>query len=372
MAYYDDNNSKSPVKFRFGKNEEGGYKYTGAGESITFTYQNQINTYTGNRGTTLTRKNGWVTSDATVNYVEGTKYVKIGEQYYQITSTNYRSVSGGQFDKYYYTLTGYNTTNTPITSDIYTRSTITMSESNDPTKTDSSASGYHIVAKSDSTFKGGPYAAVGIVPKLDSDGFIGVVAWYDASAKRVCYSWNANPDSAVVEGDWQTNAKYLDGAYTGWYVDLNVDESGGIHIAYYNSAKGDLKYVYLSSYNATPSTPVTVDSYLSVGTDITVNVRNEGTENNPKYVPYIYYYNASSNKTCNSIKVAWRNDMTTLRDGAISDKFTGAWESMTIPTENIPVDATVCGGVPTSGDYANSVVLGYMTDAYYEKAYIKK
>ena len=249
-----------------------------------------------------------------------------------------------------------------------------MSESNNPTKTDSSTPGYHIVASSSSTssFKGGPYAAVGIVPQKDNNnvltGFIGVVAWYDASAKRVCYSWNADPDNAVVEGAWQTNAKYLDGAYTGWYVDLNVDESGGIHIAYYNSAKGDLKYVYLSSYNAEPTIPVTIDSYLSVGTDLTIETRLE----NGKYVPYIYYYNASSNKTCNSIKVAWRNDMTTLRDGAISDKFTGAWESMTIPSENIPVDATVCGGVPTSGTYANSVVLGYMTDACYERAVIKK
>ena len=73
-----------------------------------------------------------------------------------------------------------------------------------------------------------------------------------------------------------------------------------IHIAYYNSAKGDLKYVYLSSYDAEPTTPVTVDSYLSVGTNLTINTRLE----NGKYVPYIYYYNSSSNQTSNSIKVA--------------------------------------------------------------------
>ena len=77
----------------------------------------------------------------------------------------------------------------------------------------------------------------------------------------------------------------------------------------------------------------------------------------------------------NSIKVAWQKD-TTLRDGAKGDLFTGAWECMTIPTSNIPQDATVCGGVPsgthTGGtDYTNTVVLGYMTDQYYEKAYIK-
>lgn len=243
-------------------------------------------------------------------------------------------------------------------------------QSNDPTKTDSSYKNYHIIASDNTTFKGGQYAAVGIVPaaKAGTTNNVGVVAWYDASVRKVCYSWNDDLDSPDVGGAWQTNAKYLDGKYTGWHVDLAVDDDGGIHIAYYNSAKGDLKYVYLSKYNATPTDAVTVDSYLSVGTNITVNTRLE----DGKYVPYIYYYNASANQTPNSIKVAWRNDMTTLRDGALSDKFTGAWECMTIPTENIPVDATVCGGVPTSGTYSKTVVLGYMSDQFYEKAYIKK
>ena len=71
--------------------------------------------------------------------------------------------------------------------------------------------------------------------------------------------------------------------------------------------------------------------------------------------------------------------MTTLRDGASSenDKYTGSWESMIVPTANIPVDATVCGGVPSAATgnntYMNSTVfLGYMSDKFYEKAYIKK
>ena len=403
MAYYDDNNSISPVKFRFGTNEEGGEeKYNGNGTSITLTYSNNIAVYTssmwGGSGSTSI-KSGWVTSDNTKDYVgtANNKYVLINGEYKNITRTQYQSQKNGT-NKYYYTITDYNTTNTPITSDIYTKTTtaaeitggiygqigtgvrsssntptITMTESNDPTITDSSAAGYHIVADSSETtsFKSGPYAAVGIVPKKNDNneltGFVGVVAWYDASSKRVCFSWNENPVSAVVGGDWQTHAKYLDGEYTGWYVDMNVDGEGGIHIAYYNSAKGDLKYVYLSRYDAEPTEPVTIDSYLSVGTDLTIETRLE----NDEYVPYIYYYNASSNKTPNSIKVAWREDMETLRDGAVNDLFTGSWESMTIPTTNVPVEATVCGGIPTSGTYGNSVVLGYMSDTGYEKAYIK-
>ena len=247
----------------------------------------------------------------------------------------------------------------------------------------SSAAGYHLIADGSTGFKPGAYTAVGYT----SSG-AAVVAWYDASARRLVYSYNDAPGTAVTStssttNTWQKNAVYLDSAYTGWYVDLAVDGANGVHIAYYNSKSGDLKYAYLKDYNKpTEAVTVTVDSYLSVGTNITINVRDEGTDvtdettnettHTANYVPYIYYYNTSSNQTMNSIKVAWRNDMETLRAGAIDDKFTGAWESMTVPTENIPVDATVCGGVPTNGTYSSTVVLGYMTDVFYEKAYIKK
>ena len=238
------------------------------------------------------------------------------------------------------------------------------------------SSGYHTIADKNSTAaKGGEYVSAGIVPvtvSTDSpDGVVAVVAWYDATAQKIMYSYNKNPmDNS--ESQWQTNAKVLDTTEnTGWYVDLCVDNAGGIHVAYYDSARGDLKYAYLDNYKALDSgavTTVTVDSYQSVGTNITVNTRLEGG----KYVPYIYYYNASAAQTKNSIKVAWRKDMTTLRDGAIDELFTDAWESMIVPTDNFPVDATVCGGVPTSGTYADKVVLGYMSDKYYEKAVLKK
>ena len=245
-------------------------------------------------------------------------------------------------------------------------------QSNNPSTTDSSYKDYHIVAKTSFDHAGGEYAACGIIPDSSvSDGYVAVVAWYDASARSLCYSYNTSPNTAVSGGVWQTNAKVLDSNYAGWYVDLCTDADGGIHIAYYNSAKGDLKYVYLSSYAAEPTTPVTIDSYLSVGTNITVNTRKETVNSASRNVPYIYYYNASSNQTPNSIKVAWQKD-STLSNGAVNDKFTGSWESMTIPSENIPQDATVCGGVPNSNasvsEYAGKVVLGYMTDARYEKA----
>ncbi|MBQ0050956.1 MAG: hypothetical protein KBT11_02705 [Treponema sp.] len=378
MAYYDYNNTITPVKFRFGKKT--GPTYTAGNEEIDFKYSNNGITVYSWAGTTTAsgyRING---TDSLSDY--GNKYVLINGKYYKLARTQYQTKrNGNQYA--YYTLDGYTadfkskiyTFNDGISfsggiaNGITTTYEYTAGESNDPATTDSSAKGYHIVSSKNTAKQGGAYAACGIVPDSTvAGGYVGVVAWYDASVRRICYSYNANPGTAVVGGVWQTNAKYLDGAYTGWYVDMKVDAAGGIHIAYYNSAKGDLKYVYLSKYDAEPTEPVTIDSYLSVGTNITVDARPE----NGKYVPYIYYYNSSANQTPSSIKVAWRSDMTTLRDGAVNDKFTGAWESMTIPTENIPSEATVCGGVPTSGTWGGSVVLGYMTDRYYERANLKK
>ena len=234
-------------------------------------------------------------------------------------------------------------------------------ESNNPNTTDSSAMGYHIVASNNTNYKGGAYSAVGL-----TSGGVAVVAWYDASSRSLIYSYNKNPNTPVVGGVWQTNAKVIDDSYAGWYVDMTVDVNDGIHIAYYNIGKGDLKYAYLSKYDATPQV-VTVESYLSTGTNITINTRKEGSS----IVPYISYYHAASAQTPNAVRVAWRKDFSSLTDGVIDDKFTGSWEVMTVPASNIPIEAQICNGVPTSGSYNSTVVLGYMSDQGYEKAYIK-
>lgn len=262
------------------------------------------------------------------------------------------------------------------------------------TEAGSSATGYHLIADSadSTTYRAGDYTAVGYT----KDGYA-VVAWYDAKARRIVYSYNKTPGTAITSmtnNTWQNNAIYLDGTYTGWYVDLVVDGNDGVHIAYYNSNSGDLKYVYIPKFDdvsinddgeLTGATVITVDSYLSVGTNITINVRNEGTGTgtNAKYVPYIYYYNSTNAFTTNSVKVAWQKE-TSLRDGsratnedgAKKDTYTGAWECMIVPSSQVPADAIVCGGVPTGThtggtDYSNTVVLSYMTDQRYEKAYIK-
>lgn len=232
---------------------------------------------------------------------------------------------------------------------------------------------YQTVADKDSIHKGGEYTAVGFIPSgtggAASD--VGVVAWYDAENSCLVYSYCENPASGT-KSTWQNNAIVLDSDYAGWYVDMAVDAGGGIHIAYYTTGSGDLKYAYLPRYNSTlaDAKVVTVDSYLSTGTQISINTRNDGTSASPNYVPYISYYNGSLDQTKNSVRVAWRTS-STVQNGTDSDKATGNWQFMSVPCSSVPDNAVVCNGVPTDGTYKNKVVLGFKTDKKYVKAVLK-
>lgn len=232
---------------------------------------------------------------------------------------------------------------------------------------------YQTVADKDSTHKGGEYTAVGFVPSgtggAASD--VGVVAWYDAENSCLVYSYCENPANGT-KNTWQNNAIVLDSDYAGWYVDMAVDAGGGIHIAYYTTGSGDLKYAYLPMYNSplADAKVVTVDSYLSTGTQISINTRNDGTAASPNYVPYISYYNGSLDQTKNSVRVAWRTS-STVQNGTDSDKATGNWQFMSVPCSSVPDNAVVCNGVPTDGTYANKVVLGFKTDKKYVRAVLK-
>lgn len=228
---------------------------------------------------------------------------------------------------------------------------------NDP----GSAAGFQVMADASSTYPGGQYVGIDA-----TSGGVAVAVWYDAQNRQLVYSYNDNPGGASA-AQWQTNATVIDAGFAGWYADVTVDDSDGIHIAYYTSSAGDLKYAYLPAYNGS-ATVVTVDSYLSTGTRLMIETRDDGSGNE---VPYITYFQPSFISTTNSVRVAWRTDFTSLQDGATSDFYTGSWEVMTVPTNNVPVDGPVSGAVPTAGTYGGSVFLSYYTDASYERAYLK-
>jgi len=259
-----------------------------------------------------------------------------------------------------------------------------------------SAAGAVGIASGDTT---GPYVAVGVVPE-GPDAGRALVAWYDSKNQQLVYKYSTSASSYT---DW-SDVKVIDTGFVGWYVDLVADKDGGIHIAYYSAQNGDLKYAYLSKYDATPQTYF-VDSYLSVGTNITIEVSDtkkpftkykvnadtgavteNGTES--RYVPYISSYMSSFMRTQNSVRVAWladikpdvikdntgkykANSSKSFADGVKNDKYTGTWEAMTVPTTQIPLDYTVGVGIKKNASHNQSVMLGYGTTAGLETAILE-
>ena len=176
------------------------------------------------------------------------------------------------------------------------------------------------------------------------------------------FSYNTQPKLTTSSSQWGQNTVAIDSDFAGWYVDMIVDGNGGIHIAYYGASAGDLKYAYLEDYKDTNPKIVTVDSYLSVGSNISIDVLENTVGAEKKYIPYISYFMSAFTKTSSSVRVAWLNtsDYSKL-DGAKNDQFTGDWEIMTVPTSQVPLDYTIGIGIKKNSSNNNSALLGYGT-----------
>jgi len=285
---------------------------------------------------------------------------------------------------------------------------------------------HEVVANDSTTHKGGMYTAVGFL----KNG-LPVIAWYDRLNSNLVLSWgNGTPSQSngnysynnstsrvsTSTDQWQSKAVVIDNS-KGAHVDMAVDGENNIHLAYYDVNNGGLWYALIPATgtgNAADIRPdvnssnvsskvkkVRVDTYLSAGTKIMLNVRAESRNGATVYVPYITYAHASFAETRNPIRVAWRTDFTssTFEGSNEKDAFTGKWEVMTVPVSSnvLPnIDEFVCNGVPSSTagwtdietngktpvsnliplrTYATlnkSILVGYMTDKYYEGAILKK
>ena len=210
----------------------------------------------------------------------------------------------------------------------------------------------------------GEYASVGIIPTGLTGAGTAVVCWNSGNTLK--FKYNTSPlDSTTWRGEMT-----IDSDYAGEYCNLAVDAAGGIHIAYYR-AGNKLKYAYLESYKDTVADVCMVDSYLSVGENISIETSSntisykEGNVTKTRYVPYISYYSSAIGMA----KVAWpvklgTNGETanTFVNGANNDKFTGNWEVQVLPTALATklLNYTIGVGEKTNGT-ANSVMLGYGT-----------
>jgi hypothetical protein len=269
------------------------------------------------------------------------------------------------------------------------------------------------VQVSDATRRGSEFTAVGFL----SNG-VPLVAWYDNVNTCLVFSYGFNNSSTtplssslttgygsagsrVNTTNWQ-RTQMLDETGKGTHVDMAVDGDDNVHLAYYSS-DGGLWYTFIpkadgsSGTNLRPDisrrTTVRVDTFLSAGTKLMINVREESSIEGTRYVPYISYAHASYPGTKASIRVAWRTDFSSTepKHGTNTvDRFEGTWEVMTVPVSDgvIPnTDEFVCNGVPTkfgatwtaptgsnltyNSNLEQTIVLGYMTNRWYEGAILK-
>lgn len=192
--------------------------------------------------------------------------------------------------------------------------------------------------KQSTTYKAGKYVAMGIVDKKTTSPKA-VVFWSDGLKLYMAY--NENPTTTKV---WKSTIVDNNG---GLNVKCAVDSVGGIHVAYYTTNGGNLKYAYLSSYKATPSICV-VDANGAVGTKCTIDVVKNDSG---KQVPYISYQLIGGVATYNA-KVAYRTDFTQDNFAGADEKdfYTGKWEISIVPTSSLLKDDTINIGLWRDSD----------------------
>ena len=207
-----------------------------------------------------------------------------------------------------------------------------------PTKYAFTENDCQIVAKGDGsgygdkgTRKAGEYVSIGVT----SNNTV-VMVWYDN--ENLKFSYNTNP-LALTTGanadNWSVAETLISGA--GLYCQLVVDGADNIHVAAFDSANGDLKYAYIPSANGVPNINgakvCTVDSYQTVGKELTIDVAKEGDY----YIPHIGYYGNTPKKPRYAYLADPENfskaGSEAARSGTTSsDMYTGIWECGIVPT----------------------------------------
>ena len=160
-----------------------------------------------------------------------------------------------------------------------------------------------------------------------------VLIWYDSkNTLQYTYATSTNwtPGTGVNSTGWATPIPLLTGNIKN--CKLVVDSDNQIHIAAYDASRGDLKYIYLPKYNITSAADAkvcTVDSYSSVGSEITIDVAKSTSG---YQIPYIGYYGTTPKKARFAYLADPKEFYTgTTQNGAVSDLYTGVWECTIVP-----------------------------------------
>lgn len=166
-----------------------------------------------------------------------------------------------------------------------------------------------------------------------------VIVWYDSKNNNLMYSYNTNANLAAGEtgvnkNGWADAQILLENA--GKFCQLAVANDGSIHVACYDSLNGDLKYIYMRNYQSAASRKVcTVDSYLNIGKELTIDVAQVGSYQ----IPYIGYYGTTPKKPHHAYladpETFYSSSDSDVISGVVDDLYTGVWECTIVPTKSI-------------------------------------
>lgn len=191
-----------------------------------------------------------------------------------------------------------------------------------------------------------------------------VAVWNDDIRNTLWYSYledpiqnnHTNVDNNHVNKNWSKPVAILDGI-SGGYAAIAVDSDKHVHIASYSKQNtGSLVYTYLESYDSpvndssyVKNHSVFVDSYGATGQYITIDFAKDST--GTRYVPYIGYLMTSLQypKYAYLVDVESANgnsnDWTPKKGSDSENMYTGAWESVVLPTNNKFLLDDICIGV---------------------------
>ena len=184
---------------------------------------------------------------------------------------------------------------------------------------------------------GGKYLSLGVT----SDNVL-VAIWFGNNKLNISYTTNPlDGTTGTNQGSWvKVDTPLLTGA--GQYCQLIIDSDDNIHVAAYNKAKGDLKYIYIPHKEDDDGKHVpdlnniktcTVDSYLMVGSELTLDVAKENGYN----IPHIGYFGTTPKQPRYAYIAKPEKffaSTNAIYDGVVSDRYNGIWECSIVPTQS--------------------------------------
>lgn len=202
-----------------------------------------------------------------------------------------------------------------------------------------------------SNFNPGTEYSIAVVKDVTVEGKtvdVVVAVWHDSRRSTLWYSYIIDPlseagrhsvtDPTHICTHWKSPIPILNGN-SGGHCAIEVDDDNHVHIAAYSKSNtGSLIYTYLDNYDSdfdADKNSCVVDSYGTTGQNITIDF----AKNDDGFtIPYIGYYMASLQYPKYAYLVDTESsgangDTWAPKDGSDDDNmYTGAWESITLPT----------------------------------------